>query len=83
MWNSIKADVSQKQVVTVKTSETASLGAAMLSGTALSVFKDLKEASDKMVHMKNRYEPDKMIGKVYDAAYEKYAKLYDALSLLF
>jgi xylulokinase len=83
LWNSIKADVCQKQVVTVKTSETASLGAAMLSGIALSVFKDLQEASEKMVHMKNRYEPDKMTGKVYDAAYEKYIKLYDALLPLF
>jgi len=83
LWNTIKADVCQKPVITVQASETASLGAAMLAGTALNIFNNLQEASAKMIHLNKRIEPDKLNVAVYSETYKKYISLYNALEPLF
>jgi xylulokinase len=83
LWNTIKADVCQKPVVTVKVSETASLGAAMLAGNALNIFNNLQEASAKMIHLNERIDPDKLNVAVYSDTYKKYISLYNALKPLF
>jgi xylulokinase len=83
LWNTIKADVSQIPVVTVKVSETASLGAAMLAGTALNIFNNLLEASAKMIHLNERIDPDKLNVAVYSETYRRYIRLYNALEPLF
>lgn len=83
LWNSVKADVCQKPVVTVQVSETAGMGAAMLAGCALNIFKNLKEASDKMIHANQRIEPEKVNSEVYSEAYRMYINLYNALNPLF
>jgi xylulokinase len=83
LWNQIKADVCQKPVVTVQTSETTSLGVAMLAGVALNLFDDLKQAAMKMSRPQQRFEPNSAQEAVYATAYEKYIRLYDALEPLF
>jgi xylulokinase len=83
LWNTIKADVCQIPVVTVKVSETASLGAAMLAGSALNIFNNLQEASAKMIYLNKRIEPDKLNVIAYSEGYNKYIKLYNALEPLF
>lgn len=83
LWNTIKADVCQKPVVTIQVSETASLGAAILAGNALNIFDNLQEASEKMIHANKRIEPDKSNFDVYSAAYKKYTDLYYTLEPLF
>jgi xylulokinase len=83
LWNQIKADVCQKPVVTVQTSETTSLGAAMLAGVALNLYADLDQAALKMSHLRQRFEPNSTHAAIYSAAYEKYIKLYSALEPLF
>ncbi len=83
LWNQIKADVCQKPVVTVQVSETASLGAAMLAGCALNIFSNLQDASEKMIHLHKRFEPDMLNADLYSTAYKKYVNLYNNLEPLF
>jgi len=83
LWNQIKADVCQTPVVTVEISETACLGAAMLAGCALNIFSNTQEASEKMIHLSKRFEPDKLNKNVYSTAYKKYVNLYETLEPLY
>ena len=83
LWNQIKADVCQKPVVTVKVTETASLGAAMLAGYALNIFNNLEEATEKMIRLNKRYIPDKLNDAVYSEAYDRYINLYNLLEPMF
>jgi xylulokinase len=83
LWNQIKADICQKPLVKVHTSETTSLGSAMLAGVALNLFEDLNQAVSKMSHLGQRIESDLDNGDVYSAAYKKYINLYNALESLF
>jgi xylulokinase len=83
LWNSIKSDVCQKSVVTVQTSETTSLGAAMLACRALNLYNNLELAAGKMIHLHELTKPNPANEAVYSIAYEKYIDLYDALESLF
>jgi D-xylulose kinase len=83
LWNNIKADVVGKPLVTVRTAETACLGAAILAGIGASVFPSIDDACERMVQIRNRVFPDERNRAVYTAAYEKYIKLYEALEPLF
>lgn len=82
LWNQIKADVTGKEVVTLENPETTSLGAAMLAGIGTGVFKNFSEACKKCVKEKERYYPDMSNHKTYEAAFEKYKKLYESTSSL-
>lgn len=83
LWNTIKADVCQKPVVTAQVSETASLGAAILAGIALNVFKNFDEAVEKTVRVKETIQPKRANDLVYSSVYKNYIKLYDALKSVF
>jgi len=83
LWNQIKADVCQKPVVTVQTSETTSLGVAMLAATALGVFDNLEKAAAKMSRIGSRIEPNPANETIYSEVYKKYIKLYNSLKPLF
>ena len=57
-WNQIKADVTGKTVIVTDNEEEACLGAAIVAGVGIGMFQNLKEASKRMVTIKERYEPD-------------------------
>jgi xylulokinase len=79
VWNQVKADVLGLPVVTTENEEAASLGAAILAGVAVGVFPSLDAAIERMVAVKDRYQPDPGTRAAYDAGYATYRELYDAL----
>jgi D-xylulose kinase len=83
LWNRIKADATGKSLSTVRTSETACLGAAILAGMGVSTFPSFDVACERMVQIKDRIFPNEKNLALYRAAYEKYIKLYEALEPLF
>jgi len=83
VWNQIKADITQKTVLQTKIEEAASLGAAILAGKAIGIYKDVRDAASKMVSIKKKYEPNPKNFEVYNKAYKKYVKLYEDLCGLF
>lgn len=80
MWNQIQADVYGKTVQTVQTSETASVGAAMLAGVGVGIFKNVQEAADAMVRVTRTYEPVPEHTKIYDELYDIYCSTYESLA---
>lgn len=83
LWNQIKADMTQKPVLTMENEEAACLGAAILAGKAVGMFRSLNEACEEMVSLKERFDPNPENFEVYTATYERYVQLYTDLCGLF
>ena len=79
LWCQIKADVLQKPVITLKESESACMGAAILAGVGSKIFKNFNEAVKKTVRIKENFLPDSQNFKVYEKKYQKYLSLYQKL----
>jgi xylulokinase len=82
-WGQLKADVTGKPVVITTNDEEACLGAAIVAGAGIGMFSSLKEASRRMVTVKNLYEPNLTNKEIYDAVYIKYLELYTSLKPMF
>ncbi|OPX36818.1 MAG: hypothetical protein B1H12_06330 [Desulfobacteraceae bacterium 4484_190.2] len=80
LWNQIKADVLNKKIVTTANDQDAAcLGAAFIAGKGTGIFKNLQDAIEKSVTVKNEYLPNRQNREIYDAAYKKYVSLYENL----
>jgi len=78
-WLQMKADAFGMPVVSMKTSEAASLGAAILAGMAAGCFGGIAEAVDRMVEVKQTYEPNAARCRQYECKYQEYVEIYPAL----
>ena len=84
LWNQIKADVTRKPVLTIRSPEAACVGVAMLAAVAVGAYPNLDRAAAAMVSLKDRYEPSAAQGRqAYDAAYAVYVNLYASVRALF
>jgi len=63
--------------------EAACLGAAMLAGMATGIYTNLKDANEKLIHVKKRIEPQKNNKILYQNAYSHYLDLYKSLLGMF
>ena len=72
LWNKIKADVTGKQIVTMHSSETASLGVAILQAVAAGIYSDIPSAVSNMVKISDTFEPDKKRNRLYQDYYRQY-----------
>jgi len=79
LWNHIKADMTAIPFVTLQSSETPCLGAAILAGIGCGIFKDFEEGCNQLVKFKKSYAPDPDQHIIYQNVLEKYVKLYDQL----
>jgi len=83
VWLQIKADILGVPVVTMENEEAASLGAAIVAGVAAGIYPSIEEAVERMIRIKDRYEPNVDNTDVYDRQYRKYIELYETLEPLF
>lgn len=79
VWMQMKADILNMPVTALQSEEAGAAGSAMLVGIACGVFADLKEAAETMVATKETYYPRPDVCAAYDAVYERYEKLYEAV----
>lgn len=75
LWCQIKADMTNKRLVTLKNAETACLGSAILAGVGSGIFTDVQSAADALVQIDKVYTPS---GTDYTEIYNRY-KALDAL----
>lgn len=80
LWNQIQADVYGRPVETLKTSETAVLGAAILAGVGAGLFQCVQEGVDQMVKVKDRVEPNLKNHAIYEEMYKAYVCAYEGLT---
>ena len=83
LWNQIKADVTGLSVNVPEVTETTALGAAFLALAGIGAYATLSEASDHIVKIRERIEPDPVNGSIYTEAYERYRETYFALLPVF
>lgn len=83
IWKQMEADIVGRPVLTTTNEEAATLGAAILAGKAIGLYSSVEEAAEKMIQVKERFEPNPANREIYDAAFGTYVKLYDALCPLF
>lgn len=79
VWMQMKADVLNLPITALKTMDAGTVGSAMLTGVAIGVFRDLKEAAEHMVEETVTYMPRPNMHERYMQVYERYRKLYDAV----
>jgi len=80
LWLQAKADITGLPVRPATSDEPTALGAAMLAEVCAGNFGGIAEAAGQMVTLSERcYEPDPRTTAVYDEAYAKYRRLFDAL----
>jgi len=83
LWLQIKADVTGLPLRTAECEEATSLGVAILAGVAVGLFPDVERACQQMVRMGARIEPNTAHHTLYEAAYDRYLRLYSSLQTLF
>ena len=77
LWCQIKADMTKKTLITLKNSETACLGGAILAGVGTGVFSSVEDAAS-MIEMKKIYKDS---GVDYTDVYNRYKKYDDILNV--
>lgn len=83
LWNQIKADVTGLQVSVPDVTETTALGAAFLALVGVGAYESLSEASEHIVRIRERIDPNPSTQPAYTEAYEQYRKTYFALLPVF
>lgn len=78
LWNQIRADVTGIPYVTLQSEESGALGVAMLVGLAAGVWRDIPEASAKLIRETERFEPNAALAPMYDELYDRYRFAYEA-----
>jgi len=84
LWLQMKADIVDKKIVRPEITEGGSLGAAALGGIGVGTYKDAFDAAEKVIQIKDRFEPSKERVKLYDRYYTKvYHRMRSDLTDLF
>lgn len=79
LWMQMKADVLNLPITALKTVDAGTVGSAMLTGIAIGLFSDLKDAAAKMVEETVTYMPDSSRHAAYMEIYKKYERIYEAV----
>ena len=80
LWNQIQADIYGCTVETVEAPEATALGAAMIGAVGAGIFKDLAEASENMVHVKDTYDPNPASVSQYNEVFSVWQSCYNGLA---
>lgn len=78
LWMQTKADVIGMPIHTLRNPEASGLGCVMMAATALGQFKDLYEAADALIAVKDTYTPDMSRHQRYQEKTREFARLYHA-----
>ncbi len=75
VWTQIKADISGKRIEVPYSDHATSLGAAILAGVGVGLYKDFNEAVEKTVKIQRVHEPIVDNTEIYDQGYKFYRRL--------
>ncbi|MHB1275602.1 MAG: FGGY-family carbohydrate kinase, partial [Candidatus Humimicrobiaceae bacterium] len=83
MWLQIKADVLQIPFYRLGRSDLSTLGAAIIAGLSVGIFKNIEEVSKKFLNIKEVIEPVKNADKKYAKYVETYIRSLDLMQEIF
>ncbi|MGI6193660.1 MAG: FGGY-family carbohydrate kinase, partial [Christensenellales bacterium] len=78
-WCQMLADIMQKPVQLLQTSETGCLGAALYAGIGSGIYKDAHDAVNRAVKITREFTPDPSKAEAYQKAFERWCEAYEAL----
>ena len=78
LWSQILADVMGLPVKVPVVKEATALGAAILAGYGVGIYKSIPEAAERVVRIEKTFEPNMENHKVYMEEYEVWRKVYAA-----
>lgn len=79
VWVQMFADVLQMPMEITKASELGTLGAAICAGVGVELFSDFNEATNRMVELVGRVEPNPAMKDVYERKFKRYQKVIKSL----
>jgi len=80
VWKQIQADIFNKEVFTTQSVEQAAMGAAILAGVGVGIYKDVEEGCKKIVKLKEeKIKPIPENVNIYHKQFEIYKSLYQDL----
>jgi sugar (pentulose or hexulose) kinase len=79
VWNQIQADVYNRPVETLKMTDAALMGAALLAAVGIGAFSSIPEGAGRMVRVDRTYAPDPARARRYDEIFDIYCRAYEAL----
>ncbi len=82
LWTQMKADITGKPIVVPSSDTATTLGAAILAGVGVGIYKDFDEAVNMTVKIKKKYEPNVKDEETYGRNYQTYLALYENLKEL-
>jgi len=83
LWRQIQADVFNREMVTINSTEGSAYGAALLAATGTGKFSSIEEACRTCIRVTDRCEPDPARAQVYEEYYGVYRNLYPRLKASF
>jgi xylulokinase len=82
-WKQIEADVTGRPILVTEQPDAATLGAAILAGVGSGLYRDAPEAAERMVRVRETFDPDPRASALYDEYYALYQETYSALCPVF
>ena len=83
LWRKIVANIMNIRLEIQENDEGPALGGAILAAVGCGVFKDVKEAADKIVKVVEVVEPEQELVDKYEEKYSKFKKLYPMVKDLY
>lgn len=83
LWRQILADVLERELVTVNTTEGAAYGAALLAGVGAGIWPDVDAACAQTIRVTDSVSPNPETARKYQLLHEEYRRLYPALKPTF
>ncbi len=79
LWKQIQADIYNQKLITLRSTDTSPLGAAILAAVGYGKFSTLQEACNFYVRRKGVQIPDEKNALKYQQLYQKYKQIYPGL----
>lgn len=79
LWTQIKSDITGKPIIVPSSDTATTLGAVILAGVGVGMYKSFEEAVKLTVKEKRVHEPNVENKEVYDKDYQIYLELYQQL----
>jgi xylulokinase len=78
-WKQLQANIYRSEVATVNSTEGPAFGAAIMGGVGAKIYKSIEEATENIIKVVERIEPDKDESEKYEHYYKIFQSLYPKL----
>lgn len=82
LWNQMKSDMIGKRIIVPEIHDGELLGCACSAFKGLGLYSSLLQASQKMVHIKEEYNPDSDSYERFSSLFEKYSQMSERIQPL-